>query len=300
MHSHGASLREIYNLRYGRFEKYVDVVVYVESTEQTEKLVQLAHKYNVVLIPYGGGTNVTQALYLHQNVHEKRMIVSLDMSRMNKVLWIDKQNNLACVQAGIRGQDLDRQLENNGVVSGHQPDSTEFSTLGGWISTRASGMKKNTYGNIEEIVQGMTLVTPTGTYRKSEHWPRVSAGPDFNQMILGMEGNLGVVTDAIIRIRPKPEVVRYQSLVFPSFEIGQKFMEEMARQKLYPTSLRLVDNEQFLFGQALKPAESKFKKLLSKAAQLWITKVKGFKLEEICAATCLFEGDKEYCEMQEK
>lgn len=108
------------------------------------------------------------------------MIVSLDMSRLSKVLWVDKENNLACVQAGIRGQDMEEQLKASGVVSGHEPDSMEFSTLGGWLSTRASGMKKNTYGNIEDIVQDMTLVTPTGTYKKAEHWPRVSAGPDFN------------------------------------------------------------------------------------------------------------------------
>jgi alkyldihydroxyacetonephosphate synthase len=61
----------------------------------------------------------------------------------------------------------------------------EFSTLGGWISTRASGMKKNTYGNIEDVVQGITFVTPTGTFKKNHHWPRVSAGPDFNQLIMG-------------------------------------------------------------------------------------------------------------------
>lgn len=75
----------------------------------------------------------------------------------------------------------------------------------------------------------MTLVTPTGTYKKSEHWPRKSAGPDFNQLILGHEGNLGVITEAIIKIRPVPEVSRFNALVFPNFEIGQKFMEEMAK-----------------------------------------------------------------------
>ena len=85
----------------------------------------------------------------------------------------------------------------------------EFSTLGGWLSTRASGMKKNTYGNIEDIVQGMTLVTPMGTFKKNDHWPRVSAGPDFNQLILGHEGNLGVITEAIIRVRPTPQVQNF-------------------------------------------------------------------------------------------
>ena len=170
------------------------------------------------------------------------MVVSLDMSRMSKIMWVDKDNMIACVQAGIRGQDLERNLKLSGVISGHEPDSMEFSTLGGWISTRASGMKKNTYGNIEEIVQGITFVTSKGTFKRADHWPRISAGPDFNQLIMGHEGNLGVVTEAIIRIRPLPEVSEFASIVFPNFEVGTRFMEEMAKQKLYPSSLRLVDN----------------------------------------------------------
>lgn len=85
-------------------------------------------------------------------LEEKRMIISVDVSRMTAIKWVDKENNLACVQAGIQGTDLERDLKQYGVISGHEPDSMEFSTLGGWISTRASGMKKNTYGNIEDIV----------------------------------------------------------------------------------------------------------------------------------------------------
>ena len=90
------------------------------------------------------------------------MIVSIDMDRMNKILWLDKENMLCCVQAGIRGEALERELKESGVVTGHEPDSIEFSTLGGWISTKCSGMKKNTYGNIEEIVQSITFVSPMG------------------------------------------------------------------------------------------------------------------------------------------
>jgi alkyldihydroxyacetonephosphate synthase len=164
MHSHGASLREVFALRYGRFDRYVDVVIYPISTEQVVEIVKLANAHNVIIVPYGGGTNVTQALWLRTS--EKRMIVSLDMSRMDKILWVDKDNMTACVQAGIRGQDLERDLRQQGVISGHEPDSSEFSTLGGWLSTRASGMKKNTYGNIEEIVQSMTLVTSKGIFKK--------------------------------------------------------------------------------------------------------------------------------------
>lgn len=300
MHSHGASLREVMELRFGKFEKYVDVVVYPGSTEHVEKIVSLAKRHNVVLIPYGGGTNVTQALFLIHNLEETRMIVSLDMSRLNKVLWVDKDNMIACVQAGIRGQDLERDLKQLGIICGHEPDSMEFSTLGGWLSTRASGMKKNTYGNIEDIVQGMTLVTPEGTYKKAQHWPRISAGPDFNQLVLGHEGNLGVITEAIIRVRPCPEVSNFQSIIFPNFEIGMKFMEEMSKQKMYPSSLRLVDNEQFIFGQALKPEEGgKWEKFIDSIKKFYLLNWIGFDPKKMVAATCLFEGKKSICDLQE-
>lgn len=100
-HSHGQTFQEVWDLRAGKLEKYVDMVVYPQNTEHVEKLVLLANKHNVVLVPYGGGTNVTQSLKLPEE--EKRMIVSVDMTRMNAIKWVDKENNMACIQAGIYG-----------------------------------------------------------------------------------------------------------------------------------------------------------------------------------------------------
>ena len=86
------------------------------------------------------------------------------------------------------------------MISGHEPDSIEFSTLGGWIATKASGMKKNVYGNIEDIVQTCSVITPTGNWGNKENWPRISAGPDINKLMLGSEGNFGLITEAVIKI----------------------------------------------------------------------------------------------------
>ena len=240
MHSHGATLEEINAIRYTTLKRYADVVVYPNSTEHCEKLVKLAMKHNVCLVPYGGGTNVTKALQLPTT--EKRMIVSVDMQRMNAVKWVDKENRTACIQAGVMGTELERSLKAFGVVLGHEPDSHEFSTLGGWISTRASGMKKNTYGNIEDIVVNITIVTPKGTYQKNALWPRVSNGPDLNHLIMGSEGNFGIITEAVLRVRPIPEAKIYDSILFYDFEQGIKFMYEVSSLRSYPASLRLIDN----------------------------------------------------------
>lgn len=118
-HSHGHSLQEIWEIRHGKLKRLADAVVFINSHEQAEKLVELAMKHNVVLIPYGGGTNVTQALML--NPEEKRMIVSVDVTRMNHVKWVDRKNMTACVEAGIIGVDLEKELARYGVTCGHEP-----------------------------------------------------------------------------------------------------------------------------------------------------------------------------------
>lgn len=292
MHSHGATLQEIDQLRFGTIPKVCDCVIYPISTEQVQNLVTLAIKHDVMIVVYGGGTNVTWAIKIP--ITEKRMVISVDMSRMNAIKWVDKENQMACVGAGILGQDLERDLKQYGVCSGHEPDSAEFSTLGGWISTRASGMKKNTYGNIEDIVCNVTIVTPAGTYTKSSLWPRVSNGPDLNHLIIGSEGNIGIICDAVIKVKPIPEVKIFDSILFPDFEVGIKFMNAVAKTSKYPTSIRLLDNTQFKFGQTLKPASnSMVHDFIEKVKKFFVINIKGFNEDKMAACTLLFEGDRE-------
>lgn len=105
---------------------------------------------------------------------------------------------------------------------------------------------------------------------------------------------MGVITDATLKIRPLPQVVKYGSVVFPSFEDGICFMREVARQKCAPASLRLLDNEQFSFGQALKTETSSvLQSFVDGLKKIYITKIKGFDPHQICAATLLFEGNKQ-------
>jgi len=265
-------------------------VIWPEHSKHVEGIVKSADLNNVVLIPFGGGTTVSGAVLCPEN--EQRMIVSLDTSKMNRIMWIDKSNMLARIEAGVTGQALEAKLAEFGVCTGHTPDSYEFSTLGGWVATRASGMKKNIYGNIEDILINARMVTPRGTVEKSVQAPRMSAGPDVNQMILGSEGTLGVVTEATVKIRNLPQAQVYNSIVFPDFETGVACLHEIALSGVRPASIRLIDNDQFAFGHALKPAAtSLFATLMDSIKTFYVTQVKGFEKDKLAVCTLLFEGD---------
>ena len=145
------------------------MVFYIESEEETQKLILLALKHNVCLVPYGGGTSVSDALKIPDQ--EKRMVVAVDTRRMNQIDTIDEEDRRVTVQAGITGRKLEEILQEKGFTVGHEPDSIEFSTLGGWISTNASGMKKNRYGNIEDIIENITMITPKGVVEQVKPIP---------------------------------------------------------------------------------------------------------------------------------
>lgn len=288
--SHGHTVQEIWALRFEQLDRVVDAVIYPTSHEEVERLVALASQYNVVIQPYGGGTTVSHSLLCSSK--EERMIVAINVSRMNKIYKIDTSNMTVRLGAGCVGSHLEKQLNSVGFTLGHEPDSWEFSTVGGWIATRASGMKKNIYGNIEDILIDIKIVTPSGTLsRRTDGIPRLSAGPDVLQMVLGSEGTMGVITEAILKIRPNPKVKEYASLVFPDFASGLGFMREVARQRLQPASLRLMDNLQFQLGSSLKPEQSLFHTALDKIIKFYVLNIKRFNSEDICAVTMTFEAD---------
>jgi len=300
-HSHGHTAMEIYKLRYGwsPTDRIPDVVVWPGSHEHVVQIVQACNTHGACIIPYGGGTSVTYGLLPLQN--EKRMIISLDMHEMCKIKWIDKSNMTACIEPGIQGKHLQDKLEHMGLTLGHEPDSAEFSTLGGWISTRASGMKKNVYGNIEDLLVSATLVTPTGILHRDLSVPRLSAGPDINEIILGSEGTLGVITEAVMKLQPLPEQQIFGAVVFPSFEDGVKFMRAVAYHRTQPASIRLVDNDQFKFSQALKPKTTSFKDVIADMIKKkYITIYQGFDVNKMSACTLVFEGSKETVTAQQK
>jgi len=290
VHSHGQlSVDEIYRVLYDRPpERLVDVVLYPEREADVQTIIQLANEHNVVLVPYGGGTNVSGALAIPTS--ETRFVVSVDMRRMKAIVWLDEENFQACVEAGISGKQLENALNAKGYTSGHDPDSLEFSTLGGWIATNASGMKKNRYGNIEDIVLEATLITPTGEVETKHATPRNATGVPPRALLFGSEGNFGIITKAVMKINKLPQVRKFGSLVFPQFENGVKFLKALRQTGQIPASIRLVNNNEFRFGQALKPAPEGLKKIEQKIQRFVLFSVKGFDLKKIVACTIVMEG----------
>ncbi|KAG4080044.1 hypothetical protein HA402_006356 [Bradysia odoriphaga] len=259
--AHGQTLYDIHTLREGTFPRIPDLVLWPRCHADVVQIVKLAHEHNVTVIPFGGGTSVSGSITCPKS--ESRSILIVDTSQMNRMLWLDKQNMVVCFESGIFGQDLERELRQLGLTVGHEPDSYEFSTLGGWVATRASGMKKNVYGNIEDLVVRVKMVTCKGVLERNCSAPRVSIGPDFNQIIMGSEGTLGVVTEVVLKVRKLPE----------------------------PASIRLIDNDQFIFGQSLKPEPGFFHGIIDGLKRTYVTKIKGFDV---------FEGDEENVKRQEK
>jgi alkyldihydroxyacetonephosphate synthase len=288
VHSHGqATADEVYAVLYESLPRVVDLVFFCSSEADAERITALALEHDVCLVPYGGGTNVTGCLLPPSDT---RMVVSVDTRGMNKIEWINPENRQVCAQAGVTGIELEEYLERHGFTTGHEPDSVELSTLGGWISTNASGMKRNRYGAIENIVDSVSVVTARGKLETLGNFPRQSAGIQIKDMLFGSEGNLGLITKAVLKIRPRPEAKAYQSLIFPDAWRGVAFLFELSNSSLIPASIRLVDNAQFRFGLALKPKAGRRARAKAKLQKLLLTRVKGIDPKRMVVATIVMEG----------
>ncbi|MEN0062275.1 MAG: FAD-binding oxidoreductase [Myxococcota bacterium] len=297
-HGHGHTASEIYTVNYGRLARAPDIVVMPESTEEVAAIVRTAAHHEATCIPFGGGTSVTGALQCHDV--ESRIIISIDLARMSRVRWIDPVDAVACIQAGAVGRVIAEQLAEHGFTLGHEPDSIEFSTLGGWVATRASGMKRNRYGNIEQVVLQADGVTAAGEVGAFTGVPRTSHGIDPETLWFGSEGTLGVITEAKVRLHRLPEVQRYGSIAFPDFAAGVGFLYALTQHGDVPASVRLVDNDQLAFAQALKPAPRRRDLPLKWLQQQVLQRWHGFDLSEVSAATVVYEGSQELVERQQK
>jgi alkyldihydroxyacetonephosphate synthase len=175
-------------------------------------------------------------------------VLSLDLRHLNQVAEVDDVSLLARIGAGASGPELSEQLAAHGLTLRHYPQSFEFSTLGGWIATRAGGHFATLYTHIDELVAGTRLITPTGTW-SSRPLPGSGAGPSPDRMVCGSEGILGVITEAWMRIRPLPRFRASGTFRFTEWTAAVDATRALAQSGLYPSNCRLLDRGEAMLHQ---------------------------------------------------
>ncbi len=231
----GESFADWIRKRFGALPPVPDGVAFVESTEQVRELLDLAQANHWMVIPFAGGTSV--AGHLDCPISE-RPILSLNLSRMNRLLHLDKQSQLATFGAGTPGPQVEAQLRAHGYTLGHFPQSFEYSTVGGWVVTRSSGQQSLRYGRIEQLFAGGRMETPVGTLTLPT-LPAASAGPDLRELVMGSEGRFGVLTEATVRVTPVPEHESFHAIFLPNWDAAEVAVRTLVQRKLPLSMMRL-------------------------------------------------------------
>lgn len=239
-HSFGKSYPDIVRGFDGQFAHPPDLVAYPRQEADIEAVYQWARENRVAVVPFGGGTSVVGGVDCDVG-SRYRGVVSLDLRGLDKVLEIDKESHGARIQAGATGPKIEKQLAEHGLTLRHFPQSFEFSTLGGWIATRAGGHFATLYTHIDDLVQSIRMLSPKGVW-ESRRLPGSGAGPSPDRMVLGSEGSLGVITEAWMRVRPRPIWRGSTSVEFADFDKAVAATRDIAQAGLYPSNCRLLDS----------------------------------------------------------
>jgi alkyldihydroxyacetonephosphate synthase len=297
VHARGKSLRDLVRHRGGDLGRLPDVVVRPVDEEQVAAVVRAALHADAVLIPFGGGTSISGSL--EAPAQERRTVISLDMSRLSRVLGVDAPSGLARVQVGAFGPDLERQLNARGWTLGHFPDSFTHSTLGGWIATRSSGMQSDRYGDIADVTRALRVVTPAGLL-VTRPVPHASTGPSVREMVLGSEGRLGVITEATVQVRRVPASRVILGYLFPTWADGLAAMQDIAASEAAPSVTRVSDSHETAFSFATRKDPTLLDRVKSRALTGYLRRRRGFDLEAMCLSFIGYEGSQRHVAGQRK
>ncbi len=279
-HAGGKSYPDLVRLRFGAAPGAPDAVVLPGSAEQVAAVLAACAAEDVAVVPFGGGTSVVGGVEALKGDHHAA--ISLDLSRMDAILALDRTSLTATVEPGILGPELERRLAVQGLTLGHFPQSFEFSTVGGWVATRSVGQASTGYGRVDELVQAVELLAPAGALRTRDV-PASAAGPSLRELIVGSEGVLGVITQATLAVRPAPETRHYEAWSFQSFEEGVEAFREMEQADASPDVARLSDEQETRLSKALGSSGG----LAERAGNRYL-RLRGHR--EACLAFTGFEG----------
>lgn len=234
-HARGQSLPDWLAMRSGEMEPFPDGVAYPESSAQVRELIEFCTRHGVLMIPYGGGTSVAGHINPPQSAQP---VLTVDMGRMNRLVDLNTDSQIATFGAGTPGPLGESQLRARGYTLGHFPQSFELSTLGGWVASRSSGQQSLRYGRIEQLFAGGRVETPVGTL-EIPTIPASSAGPDVREMILGSEGRMGILTEVKVRVSRLAEREEFHVLFFPDWEQARTAARHLVQERVQLSMLRL-------------------------------------------------------------
>jgi alkyldihydroxyacetonephosphate synthase len=297
VHARGKCLRDLVRHRRGELGRVPDVVVRPGDEDEVAAVLRVALDADAVLIPFGGGTNISGSLEAPES--ETRTVISVDTGLMDRVLEIDEESRLARVQAGVLGPRLEEQLNARGWTVGHFPDSFTHSTLGGWIATRSSGMQSDKYGDVADLTRAVRVVTPSGILA-TRPVPHTSTGPSVREMVLGSEGRLGIITEATVHVHRVPERRTILGYLFPSWPEALAAMREIAESEASPSVTRVSDAAETRFSFATRKKPSLLDRLKSKVLQTYLERRRNFDLEAMCLSFIGYEGTKDHVAAQRK
>jgi alkyldihydroxyacetonephosphate synthase len=234
-HGHGNAFRDVVRALHGDVPRVPDAVVRPRDAGEVAAVLDWCSDAEVAVVPWGGGTSVVGGV-----TPPDRPNVSLDLERLDRVLEVDEVSLAARVQAGVLGPSLEDQLRPRGLTFRHFPQSWEFSSLGGWLVTRAGGHFATGPTHVDDLVEAITAETPAGRW-SSTRLPASGAGPSPDRLLLGSEGTLGVVTEAWIRVQRRPRSRAQATVAFPTTAAALAAVRALAQDDLRPANCRVLD-----------------------------------------------------------
>jgi alkyldihydroxyacetonephosphate synthase len=238
-HALGKSYSDVINGFRGHFEHPPDLIARPRDEGDVEAVLEWCTSERLAAIPYGGGSSVVGGVNADVGPAYGG-VVSIDMAALDRVLEVDEVSRAARIQAGALGPSLEDQLRGHGLTLRHFPQSFEFSTLGGWIATRAGGHFATGRTHIEDFLESVRAVTPVGAW-ESRRLPGSGAGVSPDRMLAGSEGTLGVITEAWVRLQARPTHRRSAGVGFASFTAGAECVRTISQAGLDPSNCRLLD-----------------------------------------------------------
>jgi alkyldihydroxyacetonephosphate synthase len=237
-HTYGKAYVDVLRAVRGDFPNPPDLVAYPREERQIAELMTFCEAERIALTPYGGGSSVVAGVEPTES-NRYRGAITLDMRYFDRILEVETVSRSANVEAGVLGPALEAGLKPFGLTLRHFPQSFEFSTVGGWIATRAGGHAASGPTRIDDVVTGIRMVTPRGVL-ETRRVPSSGAGPSPERLALGSEGTLGVITSAWLKVQPVP---RHRASAIVHFRDSDQAVEAVriiSQADLWPSNCRLL------------------------------------------------------------